>query len=176
MIIIDTIRRALPGKDFNKDGALFDDILSQLQTLAQQNHIAIVVRPAHPQEHVPASTPTRSTTCWARTGLTASADCVLALYTEQGKKGAVLKGPRARPGRHRPGAGVRPAHLRLAEPGGDAGRREIKESGEEILECWRIWARRKSHTIAKNARQGLFEYAQASCHALDCRKDQEGDH
>ena len=26
------------------------------------------------------------------TGLTASADCVLALYTEQGKKGAMLKG------------------------------------------------------------------------------------
>ena len=43
MIVIDTIRRAMPGKDFNRGGALFDDILIKLQTLAQQRNIANVV-------------------------------------------------------------------------------------------------------------------------------------
>jgi hypothetical protein len=91
MIIIDTIRRALPGKDFTKDGALFDDILSQLQSLAQQTHIAIVAI-LHTRKSSAGFDPDPVDDVLGSTGLTAAADCVLALYTEQGKKGATLKG------------------------------------------------------------------------------------
>ena len=91
MIVIDTIRRAMPGKDFNKDGTLFDDILGKLQTLAQQCNLAIVVV-LHTRKSGAGFDPDPVDDVLGSTGLTASADCVLALYTEQGKKGAVLKG------------------------------------------------------------------------------------
>jgi hypothetical protein len=91
MIILDTIRRAMPGKDFNKDGALFDDILGQLQTLAQQTDTAIVTI-LHTRKSTAGFDPDPVDDVLGSTGLTASADCVLALYTEQGKKGATLKG------------------------------------------------------------------------------------
>ncbi len=91
MIVIDTIRRALPGKDFNKDGALFDDVLSKLQQMAQQNHLAIVAI-LHTRKTSAGFDPDPVDDVLGSTGLTASADCVLALYTEQGRKGATLKG------------------------------------------------------------------------------------
>ena len=91
MIVIDTIRRALPGRDFNKDGALFDDVLSRLQQMAQQNHLAIVAI-LHTRKTSGGFDPDPVDDVLGSTGLTASADCVLALYTEQGRKGATLKG------------------------------------------------------------------------------------
>ena len=91
MIVIDTIRRALPGKDFNKDGALFDDVLSRLQTLALEKYIAIVTV-LHTRKSNAGFDPDPVDDVLGSTGLTASADMVLALYTEQGKKGATLKG------------------------------------------------------------------------------------
>lgn len=91
MLVIDTIRRALPGKDFNKDGALFDDILSQLQSLAQQTYMAIVAI-LHTRKGSAGFEQDPVDDVLGSTGLTASADQVLALYTEQGKKGATLKG------------------------------------------------------------------------------------
>ncbi len=91
MIVIDTIRRALPGRDFNKDGALFDDVLSRLQQMAQQNHLAIVAI-LHTRKSSGGFDPDPVDDVLGSTGLTASADCVLALYTEQGRKGATLKG------------------------------------------------------------------------------------
>ncbi len=91
MIVIDTIRRALPGKDFNKDGALFDDVLSRLQALALEKYIAIVTV-LHTRKSTGGFDPDPVDDVLGSTGLTASADMVLALYTEQGKKGATLKG------------------------------------------------------------------------------------
>jgi hypothetical protein len=91
LVVIDTIRRALPGKDFNKDGALFDDVLSRLQTLAQQKCIAIVAV-LHTRKTTGGFDPDPVDDVLGSTGLTASADMVLALYTEQGRKGATLKG------------------------------------------------------------------------------------
>ena len=91
LVVIDTIRRALPGKDFNKDGALFDDVLSRLQTLAGQKCIAIVAV-LHTRKTTGGFDPDPVDDVLGSTGLTASADMVLALYTEQGRKGATLKG------------------------------------------------------------------------------------
>ena len=90
-IVIDTLGRAMPGKDFNKDAALFADVMAQLQTLAQKNNISIVLslhtrKPAG-QEHDPVDDILGSTQ-----GLTAAPDCVLALYKDQGKTGARLEG------------------------------------------------------------------------------------
>jgi RecA-family ATPase len=90
IIVIDTIRRAMPGKDFNKDGALYDDILGQLQTIAQNKHISIIVvlhtRKSIGQDFDPIDDVLGST------GLTASADCVLAIYRQPNKTSALFKG------------------------------------------------------------------------------------
>lgn len=91
MIVIDTIRRAMPGKDFNKDGAVFDDILSQLQKISQHYQVSIVVI-LHTRKTTAGFDPDPVDDVLGSTGLTASADCVLALYTEKGKKGALIKG------------------------------------------------------------------------------------
>lgn len=90
VIVIDTIRRAMPGKDFNKDGALYDDVLGQLQTIAQNKHISIIVvlhtRKSFGQDFDPVDDVLGST------GLTASADCVLAIYKQPGKTSNLFKG------------------------------------------------------------------------------------
>ncbi len=91
MIVIDTIRRAMPGMDFNREGALFDDILSQLQVLAQQNHIAIVCV-LHTRKSSAGFDPDPVDDVLGSTGMTASADCVLALYTDPASKATTLKG------------------------------------------------------------------------------------
>jgi hypothetical protein len=88
--VIDTIRRAMPGKDFNKDGALFDDVLGQLQTMAQNKHISIIVvlhtRKSFGQDFDPIDDVLGST------GLTASADCVLAIYRQPNKTSTLFRG------------------------------------------------------------------------------------
>lgn len=90
VIVIDTIRRAMPGKDFNKDGALFDDVLGQLQTIAQNKHMSIIVvlhtRKSFGQDLDPRDDILGST------GLTASADCILAIYKQSGKTHTLFKG------------------------------------------------------------------------------------
>jgi hypothetical protein len=147
MIIIDTIRRALPGKDFTKDGALFDDILSQLQTLAQQNHIAIVCI-LHTRKNAAGFDPDPVDDVLGSTGLTASADCVLALYTEQGKKGATLKGR---------GRDLDDIDLALEfdhdtgcwQSNGESGEAKVKETEAEILAALEDLGKAQPHTIAK---------------------------
>jgi hypothetical protein len=91
LIVIDTLGRAMPGRDFTKDGALFADVLGRLQTIALAKNIAIVLilhtRKPNGIEHDPVDDILGSTQ-----GLTAAADCVLAIYREQGKTGARLQG------------------------------------------------------------------------------------
>ena len=147
LIVIDTIRRALPGKDFNKDGALFDDVLSRLQTLALEKYIAIVAV-LHTRKSSAGFDPDPVDDVLGSTGLTASADMVLALYTEQGKKGATLKG------RGRDLDDVDQAlefdPLTCAwQSLGETGAVKIKESEEEILAVLGDLGKAQSHTIAK---------------------------
>jgi replicative DNA helicase len=88
LIIIDTLARAMPGRDFSKDAALFSDILGQLQQIALENNIAILLaqhtRKPNGNDHDPIDD------ILGTTGLTAPADCVLVLYKSDGK--AQLKG------------------------------------------------------------------------------------
>jgi len=91
LIVIDTLGRAMPGRDFSKDGGLFAEVLGKLQTIAIEKNIAIVLilhtRKPAAMEHDPIDDILGSTQ-----GLTAAPDCVLALYKEQGKTGARLQG------------------------------------------------------------------------------------
>jgi hypothetical protein len=66
-------------------------VLSRLQTLALEKYIAIVAV-LHTRKSNAGFDPDPVDDVLGSTGLTASADMVLALYTEQGKKGATLKG------------------------------------------------------------------------------------
>jgi hypothetical protein len=90
LIVIDTLARAMPGRDFTKDGALFADVMGRLQSIALAKNISIVVilhtRKPNGIERDPVDDILGST------GMTASPDCVLALYREQGKPGAALQG------------------------------------------------------------------------------------
>jgi hypothetical protein len=147
MIVIDTIRRAMPGKDFNKDGALFDDILGQLQTLAQQTCTAIVAI-LHTRKSTAGFDPDPVDDVLGSTGLTASADCVLALYTEQGRKGATLKGR---------GRDLDDIDLALQfdpltcawQSLGESGQARLRESEEEILAVLEENGKATVGTIAK---------------------------
>lgn len=132
MLVIDTLRRAMPGKDFNKDGALFDKILADLQTIAQQNSLAIAVI-LHTRKSHSGFDPDPVDDVLGSTGLTAPADQVLALYSEQGKKGATLKGR---------GRDLEDVDLALIfdpitcawQSLGNTGEAKVKESEEEILD------------------------------------------
>jgi hypothetical protein len=147
MIVIDTIRRAMPGRDFNKDGALFDDILGRLQQLAQQNAIAIVCI-LHTRKSGAGFDPDPVDDVLGSTGLTASADCVLALYTEQGKKGAVLKGR---------GRDLSDIDLALQfdpvtccwQSLGESGAAKNRETQQEVLAVLADLGKAQAHTISK---------------------------
>jgi hypothetical protein len=131
MIVIDTIRRALPGKDFTKEGALFDDFFSRVQMVAQQNQISIVAI-LHTRRSSAGFDPDPVDDVLGSTGLTASADCVLAVYTEQGKKSATLKGCCRELQQHRPCAGVLP-RSGFRQSLGESGEVKMQELGEEII-------------------------------------------
>lgn len=147
LIVIDTIRRAMPGKDFNKDGALFDDVLGKLQTLAQRTAVAIVAV-LHTRKLGNGFDPDPVDDVLGSTGLTASADCVLALYTEQGKKGAVLKGR---------GRDLSDIDLALTfdeltcawQSLGESGEVKVKENEQEILDALAELGKATVGTIAK---------------------------
>ena len=83
LIIIDTLARAMPGLDFSKEAGLFSDVLGQLQQIALENNIAILVaqhtRKPTGCEHDPIDD------ILGTTGLTAPADCVLVLYKASGQ-------------------------------------------------------------------------------------------
>lgn len=91
LIVLDTLGRAMPGRDFVKDGALFADVMGRLQSIALTKNISIVnilhTRKPNGTEHDPIDDILGSTQ-----GLTAAPDCVLALYRENGKPGAQLLG------------------------------------------------------------------------------------
>ena len=83
LIIIDTLARAMPGLDFSKDAGLISDVLGQAQRIALENNTAILV-----VQHTRKPTGVDADPIddiLGTTGLTAPADCVLALYKASGK-------------------------------------------------------------------------------------------
>jgi RecA-family ATPase len=88
LIVLDTISRAVPGQDFNRDAALFGDLLARLQTVALEREMSIVTvvhtRKPNGMDHDPVDDVLGSTQ------MTAAADCVLAIYREDGR--TLLKG------------------------------------------------------------------------------------
>jgi replicative DNA helicase len=147
MIVIDTIRRAMPGKDFTKDGALYDDILSRLQTIAHETNIAIVVI-LHTRKSTAGLDPDPVDDVLGSTGLTASADCVLALYRDaQTSNGRLL-------GRQRDGEDI---DLTIYfdpvtcawQSKGDTEKIHATESEQEILDVLKDLKKAKAPTIAE---------------------------
>jgi hypothetical protein len=90
LIILDTIGRALPGRDFVKDTALIGDVLSRLQEITQVTGTDIcgIVHTRKPNgfDRDPIDD------ILGGIGMTASPDCVLALYKESGKSTTFLQG------------------------------------------------------------------------------------
>jgi hypothetical protein len=91
VIVVDTLWKAMPGRDTSKDGALFSDVLGKVQEIALREAatVAFVVQNRKPNgfdffDPV-------DDVC-GHTGLTVAADCVMGLYTEKGKPGARLIG------------------------------------------------------------------------------------
>lgn len=80
LIVIDTISRAVPGQDFNRDAALYGDVLGQLQTTALNRDMSIVAvvhtRKPNGMDHDPVDD------VLGTTQMTAAADCVLAIYRQ----------------------------------------------------------------------------------------------
>jgi hypothetical protein len=89
MIIIDTLTRAFPGLD-QKEHHLISRALGTVQTLAMNRNIAVVftdhIRKPGGIDSDPVDDILNST------GKTATADAILALYRQQGKAGAILRG------------------------------------------------------------------------------------
>ncbi len=137
----------MPGKDFNKDGALFDDILSKLQTLAGETKVAIVCS-LHTRKASFGFDPDPVDDVLGSTGLTASADVVYALYTEQGKKGATLKGR---------GRDMDDVDLALIfdpvtccwQSQGDASEAKVKETEMEVINVLTDLGKAQAHTVAR---------------------------
>jgi hypothetical protein len=147
MVVIDTLRRAMPGKDFNKDAAIFDDVFSKLQVLAGKQRLSIVGI-LHTRKVSAGFDPDPVEDVLGSTALTTSADCVLALYTQQGKKGATLKG-RARD--------LEDIDLALEfdpltccwQSLGESGEVQVRQSEQEILHALEDLGKATVSTIAR---------------------------
>lgn len=91
LIGIDTIVRAMPGLDLVKDSRTFDDILARIREAAIRAEASeIAVMHIRKPNGMTAFSPVDD--ILGGTGLTTAADCVIGLYTEQGKAGARLIG------------------------------------------------------------------------------------
>lgn len=90
LVVIDTISRALRGVDLKKDQATVSGILDSLQSMALNRGIAIVCNDHTRKPDGNLSDPIDDVL--NSTEKTALADAILAIYKEQGKTGAQLKG------------------------------------------------------------------------------------
>jgi hypothetical protein len=91
MVIIDTLTRSLRGQDQNDQPAI-DAVMSNIQRMAIDHHLAILFNDHtnKPKVNVIMGDPVDD--IMNSTVKTAVADLVLALYKDQGKAGAMLKG------------------------------------------------------------------------------------
>jgi len=132
MVIVDTLTRAIPGIDQRKDQGVVGRIFDDLQRIAQNRNVAITMvdhtrKPAgmiaDPIDDI-----------LNTTEKTAIADAILALYKEQGKAGAILKGR----GRDFEDINLKlywDAMTRCWQNDGSAGEIAITEQRNEILEA-----------------------------------------
>ena len=115
--------------------------------MAQQNHLAIVAI-LHTRKSSGGFDPDPVDDVLGSTGLTASADCVLALYTEQGRKGATLKGR---------GRDLDDIDLALQfdpltcawQSLGETGQVRASEADKEVLAVLADLGKAQAHTISK---------------------------
>ncbi len=91
VIFLDTLWRAMPGKDTVKDGALFSDVLGKLQEIATRVTGSFITVVQNRKPNGMASFQPVDDVCGS-TGLVVAADAVIGLYIEQGKPGARLIG------------------------------------------------------------------------------------
>ena len=151
LVVIDTLTRATPGVDQNA-AEVIGPIIARLQTLATASDISMMLidhtrKPsgffADPVDDIIAST--------AKTG---AADAIFALYREQGKPGAVLKGR---------GRDMEEVDLRLRWEGttfgwqcmGTSEELEITERRAEILSALEDHGKAQAGTISKAVKQDL---------------------
>jgi hypothetical protein len=88
VIIIDTLSRAV-GRADQQDLAEMTSIVGSLQSMAQNNNIAMLVNDHHRKNNGFESSPVDD--ILGSTGKAAVADALMGLYREQGKHGATLK-------------------------------------------------------------------------------------
>jgi hypothetical protein len=90
LVVVDTIGRAIPGLNQAKDDALLGKIFGDLQSLALRHSTAIAIIDHTRKPNGILADPIDDII--SVTAKTAIADCILALYKEQGKAGATLRG------------------------------------------------------------------------------------
>jgi hypothetical protein len=88
LVIIDTISRAVPGKDFTKDGAFYGDYLGRLQSLALKKNVSVVLVVHTRKPNGTARDPVDDVL--GSTQMTAPADSVLAIYRDQGNRSNLM--------------------------------------------------------------------------------------
>ena len=91
LLIIDTIERSMPGKDFIKEGPLFGEMLGKLQAAAQEHNMSVVAI-VHRRKSMGQEKGVPVDDVLGSTHMTTAADCVLCIYRERGKSRAELKG------------------------------------------------------------------------------------
>jgi hypothetical protein len=89
LVIIDTLSRALSRKPDQNSVGDMTHVLSGLQRLAMDREIAILVIDHHGKPR--GANPDPIDDILGSTGKGAVADCIVGLYREQGKKGAILR-------------------------------------------------------------------------------------
>ena len=90
LLVIDTLTRSMPGIDAKKDGGVIGKVFDDLQRLAMTRNTAIVLIDHTRKPSGYAADPVDD--ILHATEKTAIADCILALYKQQGKPGATLLG------------------------------------------------------------------------------------
>lgn len=144
LIVLDTISRAVPGQDLNREAALYGDLLGRLQTVALEQEMSIVTvvhtRKPNGMDRDPIDDVLGSTQ------MTAAADCVLAIYRGAGR--SQLKG------RARDTEDIDltiefdPATVSWQLVGKTEDVRQT-ESESEILECIKELGKAKASTVAE---------------------------
>jgi len=145
LVIIDTLSRAFAGvKDMN-DSQEVTTALSPLQEMANELNMAILVLDHHNKPKGFTQDPVDDV--MSSTAKSAIADTVLGIYTEQGKRGAILKGR---------GRDIEEIDKRMTfdaitgawQIEGDTYEVKITEQQNEILEALKILGRSKASAIA----------------------------
>jgi hypothetical protein len=86
LIIIDTLERAMPGKDFVKDSSKYAVALGALQSAALERN-ASIVGIVHRRKMLGGANPDPIDDVFGSTQLTTSADCVLCIYWDDKQAG-----------------------------------------------------------------------------------------